>query len=276
MQHDANSELQAVERLIQSRRAGWASLPMGGFVGRPMIPPEAGSVLVERATGCLILSSNGQAIARRERIQFPRAIRFNIGRFRAHAETFEGVSPYMYLDCEGLVTVGIGHQISDVQMAMAMKFYDRGTTNGANAVHIRNAYNKVLNSGKACELFTVFKQMTHVDLDLNEMERIFNDDVNRTVREIVHTPPFTEFETYPAMVQLGILDLAFNMGTSKFAKLFKQFGAALKFRNWAKVAMESRRTEVDRTTGNLLLNVQNRNNVVQGWFFWPSMMSHSS
>ena len=143
-------------------------------------------------------------------------------------------------------------------------------------MHIRNAYNKVLNSGKACELFTVFKQMTHVDLDLNEMERIFNDDVNRTVREIVHTPPFTEFETYPAMVQLGILDLAFNMGTSKFAKLFKQFGAALKFRNWAKVAMESRRTEVDRTTGNLLLNVQNRNNVVQGWFFWPSMMSHSS
>ena len=62
-----------------------------------------------------------------------------------------------------------------------------------------------------------------------------------------------------------MLDLAFNMGVPRFFKLFTQFHDALKGRNWFEVANQSRRTEKDRR-GNLLENVQYRNNVVQGWF----------
>lgn len=253
-QEDAKkSEALNIEKLIQAGRAGWANEPRG-----------SGSVLVERATGCVFLSSDKNPIRRPQRVRFQSAIRIDKGKFRNHVGIFEGVVQYMYLDVEGNVTVGIGHLIDDAAAAKILPFHDRQTRLASQSVHIENAFNKVLRHiEKARGGASAFKEITRIDLDLDAIEALFEADVRQTIVELEHEYP--NYKTYPGMVQLGMLDLAYNMGARNFASQFQEFKKGLDDRNWAKVAMESRRRETDKK-GKFLEQVQNRNNVVQGWF----------
>ena len=253
-QGTADKLLGTISPLIKKGTVGWANLPKG-----------AGSVLVERATGCRILSPEGNLITSSLRIKFRRKIRYDSNAFKIHAIKYEGFAPYMYLDTEGLVTVGIGHQIKDMQAAMSLPFHDRKTKAQTHSIHKKNAYLKVLNSGITNGSLRAFQNVTQIDLDPGEIGKIFNNDVNIFIGELTQNNRFPDFETYPGLVQRGILDLAFNLGMTIFFKLFIQFQAAVRGRNWIEVANQSRRTEIDEQ-GNLIENVQKRNNVVQGWF----------
>ena len=249
-----NTDALAIDKLVKAGGAGWANNPSG-----------TGSILVERATGCVIQSSNGQPITGTQRTQFP-TVRFDKGKFRAHVDFFEGVEQYMYLDHEGNVTVGIGHLIKDVAKAEELPFYRRNSPKNPHPVHVANAFNLVLNSGRQGEEASKFKDLTHLDLDLTFIEQLFEDDVREFIHQIKHKDEFTQFDTFPALVQIGIVDLVYNMGMTRFYSKFTDFSAAAKVRNWVKVANESRRTEVDKKSGNLLENVRDRNNEVQKLF----------
>ena len=255
-QEDAKkAEASNIAKLISADLAGWANDPNG-----------TGSVPVERATGCVYLSFDRNSIRRQQRDKFPSADRIDMDKFRSHVGFFEGVVQHMYLDVEGNVTVGIGHLLKDVAAAEALPFHRRGPQNKPHAVHVKNAFNKVRrNQQKAKSGASAFKDITHIDLGFDDIEALFEADVRTVISELSQKNRFSEFLTYPGMVQLGMLDLAFNMGVPRFFKLFTQFHDALKGRNWFEVANQSRRTEKDRR-GNLLENVQYRNNVVQGWF----------
>lgn len=253
-QGTADKLLGTISPLIKKGTVGWANLPKG-----------AGSVLVERATGCRILSPEGNLITSSLRIKFRRKIRYDSNAFKIHAIKYEGFAPYMYLDTEGLVTVGIGHQIKDVQAAMSLPFHDRKTKAQTKAIDKKKAYLKVLNSGITNGSSTAFQNLTDIDLDPREIGRIFNNDVNIFIGELTQNNRFPDFDTYPGSAQRGILDLAFNFGVPEFFRLYTMFRKALSERNWFEVANQSRRKEVD-DKNNLLENVQKRNNVVQGWF----------
>lgn len=243
-----------ISPLIRRGLVGWANFPKG-----------TGSVLVERATGCMILSPEGNLIIRSLRIMPRRRIRYDFNAFKKHAINFEGFAPYMYLDTEGLVTVGIGHQIKDVQAAASLPFHDRKTKAQSHSIHKENAYLKVLNSGITNGSLASFKNVTHIDLNPAEIRKLFENDVNNFIHELKHKNRFPDFDTYPGLVQRGILDLAFNFGLPEFFRLYVQFQKALSERNWFEVANQSRRKETDKK-GKFLENVQKRNNVVQGWF----------
>ena len=248
------AEASNIAKLISAERVGWANDPKG-----------PGSLLVERATGCVYLSFDGNSIRRPQRETFPPADRIDRGKFRSHVGFFEGVIQHMYLDVEGNVTVGIGHLLKDVAAAEALPFYRRQSKANPHPVHIKNAFNKVRrNQGKAKDGASAFKDITHIDLGFDDIEALFESDVRQIVAELKNKYP--KFRTYPGLVQLGMLDLAYNMGTRHFASEFTDFKDGLDDRNWAKVAAESRRTEVD-DKGNLLKHVQIRNNIVQGWFY---------
>lgn len=252
-----------VQNLLRTGRAGWANVPRPGSIGSVTVPAEAGSILVERATGCIIVTDDRTPIKRTEKVVFQRAIRIDRDDYREKANKFEGYVTHMYLDCKGLVTVGIGHRIPDVETAMAMRFFDRGTVNDANEVHIKNAYNMVLESGLICKHYSVFENMTHIDLDLDLIEKLFDDDVREFLTQL--SVQFRDFETYPATAQLGMLDLAYNMGTRGFSEGFPVFKKALEIRNWIKVAEESHRKEVD-DKGEVNTTMHERNHIVRNWF----------
>ena len=120
-----NAEAVTINRLIQARLAGWANDPSG-----------TGSVLVERATGCVFWSFDGNPIRRQQREKFPPADRIDKGKFRNHVGFFEGVVQYMYLDIEGNVTIGIGHLIKDVAAAEELPFVRREYRNVPHPVHV--------------------------------------------------------------------------------------------------------------------------------------------
>lgn len=256
---------QAVERLLRMGRAGWANIPGPGLIGGFMVPAGIGLILVERGTGCVIVSSVGTPVERPQKVQFSRAIRIDRGRFRQHVSVFENNVSYMYLDIDGNVTIGLGHLLRDANAAKRLPFLERGTTKPAHPAHVENAFNKVFNSGLANANHTVFKSMTQIDLDLAAIETLFDADVDETLRQLTNTNRFPDYETYPASVQLGMLDLAYNMGTKGFFDAFKVFVKALEDRNWIEVANQSCRTEVDKNS-NVIGKVKARNDVVQGWF----------
>lgn len=243
-----------ISPLIRRGLVGWANFPKG-----------TGSVLVERATGCMILSPEGNLIIRSLRISYARKIKYNFNAFKKHAIVYEGYAPYMYLDTEGLVTVGIGHQIKDVQAAASLPFHDRKTKAQTLSIDKENAYLKVLNSGMTNSLLRAFENVTQIDLNPAEIRDLFLNDINNFIHELKHKDRFPDFDTYPGLVQRGILDLAFNFGLPRFFRLYVQFQKALSERNWFEVANQSRRKETD-DKGIFRENVQKRNNVVQGWF----------
>lgn len=243
-----------ISPLIRRGLVGWANIPNG-----------AGSVLVERATGCRILSPEGHFIFRNQRFIFTRKLKYNFNEFKKHAIIYEGYSPYMYLDIKGLVTVGIGHQIDGVKAAAKLPFHDRKTKTQSHAIHKENAYLKVLNSGIKDGLLRAFENVTQIDLNPADIRDIFKDDINIFIRELKQNNRFPDFETYPGLVQRGILDLVFNFGVPIFFDLYGQFQKALSERNWIEVANQSTRKEFD-DKGKFLDNVHKRNIAVQGWF----------
>ncbi|MCH9020380.1 MAG: hypothetical protein IIA73_08460 [Proteobacteria bacterium] len=262
---------QKLERLLSMKRAGWANLPETGSILGLTIPAGHRAILVERATGCIILSDDGKPTTRPEPNQFRRAIRYDRNAFKKHAIDFEGFAQHMYLDVKGNVTVGIGHLIPDAEAAAKLKFHHR-ETNGesmktqrkgkVDAMHKRNAYLKVLNSGITNGSLEAFKDVTHIDLDPVVIGDIFRNDVKQFIHEL--NCEFPDFETYPASAQLGMLDLIYNIGRDNFCGGFPVFQKALEFRNWIKVAEESHRLE--EINGKHNETMERRNEVVRGWF----------
>ena len=263
---------QKLERLLSMNRAGWANLPESGLILGLTIPAGHRAILVEMATGCIILSDDGKPTTRAEPNQFRRAIRYDRNAFQKHAIDFEGFAQHMYLDVKGNVTVGIGHLIPDAEAATRLNFHHR-ETNGevddkhkrkgkVDAMHKRNSYNLVLYSGITNGSPMAFKDVTHIDLDPVVIGDIFRNDVKQFIHEL--KAKFPDFETYPASAQLGMLDLIYNMGRKKFFGGFPVFRMALEFRNWIKVAEESHRLE--EINGEHNETMKRRNEVVRDWF----------
>ena len=258
---------QKLERLLTNKGADWANLPETGSILGLTIPPGHRSILVERATGCIILSDEGKPFTRPEQVQFQSANRYNRGRFRKHVGYYEDLITYMYLDSKGLVTVGLGHLIPDVEAAMEMTFYERGTTTRVDEAGIMKAYNAVLNSGRRGDEAKEFKNLTDndIDLDLTDIETLFNRDVAQFLDLLKGPHYFPDFETYPASAQRGMLDMAYNMGAENFHEVFDDLHAALDLRNWIGVANESgREVKMDKDGNPGIMAI--RNDVVRGWF----------
>ena len=259
---------QTIGRLVSIGRAGWASLPPATPVPGLSIPGGAKSILVLRASGCVLLADDGKPITRTTEVTFTRADRIDRGRFRQHVAVHETSVPYMYLDTVGKVTVGLGHLIENAAAAKQLPFVTRKAPgpgrppHPAHPAHIANAFNRVLNSGRT-GAHTKFRDLTHIELSPIAIETLFGDDFATFVSQL--NSAFPEFETYPAGVQLGMLDLVYNMGKGRFVRLFTQFQAALELRNWIRVADESKRTEVDIKNNPVPMTVL-RNQVVRGWF----------
>lgn len=255
-----------VQNLVKTGRAGWANVPRPGSIGSVTVPAEAGSVLVERATGCIIVTDDRTPIKRTEKVVFQRALRIDRDDYRMLVPDFEGYITHMYLDCKGLVTVGLGHQIPDVGAALVMRFRKRKEGNKKSIEDaIRGDYFRVLNSGMKCKDHELFEPITTVDLNPTEIEHLFDSDFDAFVEQLSGlSGPFPDFATYPESAQLGMLDLAYNTGAHGFYTGFPVLVEALRYRNWIEVAEQSHREE--EVEGKINDTIVQRNEVVRRLF----------
>ena len=95
-----------VENLLANKVIGWV-----------YHPDKHMEVLVEKDGGCEVQSPDTDYRPRQRPINYPREIKIDPTIYRVEGFVFEGFVQYMYLDCKGEVTIGIGHRVENVEEA---------------------------------------------------------------------------------------------------------------------------------------------------------------
>ena len=229
------------------------------------------------ARACVIDWTNGEYTPRPPQIHHVRERKINGTIYREDGGFFEGFVQHMYQDPNGNVTVGIGHLIPNAEEAKRFPFYKRPDEAGENRENptleeIEEEFNEVGKPRHNNNSLWKFRMMTNLRLDPGYIELLFDADVDGFIRQLTSRLP--EFDTYPKMAQLGLLDLLFNLGHDEFFGAenipgFEELRKALEYRNWIGVAEESHRQELDEN-GNILGGMVNRNKVIRGWFLQAS------
>lgn len=169
----------------------------------------------------------------------------------------EGVINWMYLDIKGLVTIGVGNLIDPINLALGLPFeHEADSGNFATSDEIQQAWEMVKSdqslSSKGAK---AFKDLN--DLRLSEAAVRSLVDSKLTTNETSLKVAFPDFESFPADAQLGLLSMAWAMG-SGFVPKFPRFRSACSSQNWDAAAIECsiseignpgviRRNEADRT-----------------------------
>ena len=160
--------------------------------------------------------------------------------FPTFSKRFEGYVTWMYLDIKGLVTVGIGNLIDPEASALGLPFVDLNGVK-ASAAQISAEWRKLKGmpelaqkGHKACKAITTLR-LQDPDIDTLVRQRLAANEVG-----LVKT--FPEFQAWPADAQLGVLSMAWAMG-SGFPAKWPRFKAACLAHNWLEAAADCRMKE---------------------------------
>ncbi len=159
---------------------------------------------------------------------------------------YEGKVNFMYLDVKGLVTVGVGHLIDPVNMALKLEFGPKGGGGAASTGEISAEWQKVkastnlINQGSAA-----FDAITKLSLTDNGIAAMVRDDAaaienyiksNGTARKY-----YGDFDKWPADAQLAFMGVAWGgMPIPQFG--WHKFPEACKVADWNKAADECKIT----------------------------------
>jgi hypothetical protein len=143
-----------------------------------------------------------------------------------HLAEFEGSCPYLYLDTNGYVTIGIGHHVinalSNTYLPYTYKSPPSETTVPVSNkekedewIKVKNLITKIkinfLGQNKTFPSHknSIFKEATKLQLDVQDIKKLFDNDVSVRLKEIERI--FPRFKKYPDPAKLGIVDLYFNV-----------------------------------------------------------------
>ena len=150
----------------------------------------------------------------------------------------EGSISHMYLDTRANVTVAVGQLLATVAAAKELPFVQRGTAQAATPEDIEADFNEVKNqpTGKVAQSY---KSATKLDLPANEIDALLQRRIDGFEAQL--RGEFSQYDSYPEDAQLGILDMAFNLGTNGLVTKFPSFTKAALARDWSTCAKQCRR-----------------------------------
>ena len=218
----AADEAQLLKSLVQFRRAGWVN-----------DPALQKAVLVERAGGCVLLDSKNKVItAPKLTLPSKPAIKESVFLRHLKSPAVENFVPHMYRDNNGNVTVGIGELLRTADRAKRLTFTIRGTNIKASAKQIELDFDNVKTAAVSSNSEApVYQQFTKLEFTEPRAEALALDRMKEFLGFLRQTY-FPEFETYPVLVKMGLLDLAYHAGAKGARKTYKDFAAAMDRRNW--------------------------------------------
>jgi len=177
--------------------------------------------------------------------------------FPSFSKKFEGRVSWMYLDIKGLVTVGVGNLIDPVEQALRLPFVHKVDGSVATQAQIRDEWSNLKRQQelakrghRACEDITDLR-LTEEGIDTVVRERLATNEAHLK-------KTFTEWDSWPADAQLGVLSMAWAMG-SGFTPKWPKFTGACKEQNWTNAAKNCKMREennpglVPRNQANLHL-----------------------
>ena len=240
------SEQQIIQQLVRTKRAGWVNLPGS----------KTDAVLVEHGTGCVMKDASGKPVLEPKSTPSTKpAISQNVFLQHLKSTGIEEYVPYMYLDKKGNVTAGIGHLIPDADAATRLPFTNRDPILPLMDPHTVNAFNKVKNSGLKGAAAPRFKNLIHIFISEPDAVDLALKDMDDFLNIIRSSGYFPDFDSYPVLAKMGLLDLVYNAGARKTIIKYPRFTAAVRRRNWKQAGVEQR----DGRTSS-------RADIAQAWF----------
>lgn len=150
----------------------------------------------------------------------------------------EGVVNHMYLDTKGLVTVGIGKMLPNVESAQNLNFVFKNSSVPADNEAIAESFN-LLKTKVPGKLASFYSQYTDLILPSSEIDDLLKLDTFFFYRGIADK--IEGFPAYPEPAQEAMLDMAFNLGVHGLFRKFPTFIAHARAKNWEGCAKECNR-----------------------------------
>jgi GH24 family phage-related lysozyme (muramidase) len=158
----------------------------------------------------------------------------------ANLETYEARLPYMYKDTTDNVTIGVGHRLADAAAAQELAF-ETSAKEKATGDEIKDAFEAVQKAKKGM-LAQKYESLTSLRLPNDVITQLLTADVDEF--EALLKSRFPDYSSYPSDVQLGLLDMIFNLGQTGLTSKFPKFVKAVKAKKWTDAAAESNRPQL--------------------------------
>jgi GH24 family phage-related lysozyme (muramidase) len=155
-------------------------------------------------------------------------------------EPFEGTVPWMYLDVNGYVTVGIGNLLASPHVATTLVWDRRGGGVEPDEVEVVDEWERVHRAVRGLPAIQ-YKRLTTMELHPSEIARLFGRRVDEFETSLQHL--FPGFAGWPEPAQLATLDMAFNLGAGALPRDWPNLTAALRAQDWRAAAAQSHRPQ---------------------------------
>ena len=166
----------------------------------------------------------------------------NLAHIKQQTCRFEGSVNHMYLDTVGKVTVGVGNMLSSVEQAQELPFVDRRTGRRATPQEIAADFEAVQRQPKGL-FHGRYARCTKLSLPDEAVDALLEQRLHQFEGDLRRLYP--GFDDFPEGAKLGLLDMAYNLGAGALAHRWPRLNAAVRSRDWAGVARESRRRGVN-------------------------------
>jgi GH24 family phage-related lysozyme (muramidase) len=137
----------------------------------------------------------------------------------------------------GLVTVGIGKMLTDVNAAKEFAFVVRATGNAADPDQILADFSAVKKQ-KAGMLAKNYKQFTALDLPDPKIDELLLEHLAAFQAQLDKN--FSGYRAYPEPAQRALLEMIYKLGLDALLK-FKKLKSAIEKRDWKAAASECHR-----------------------------------
>lgn len=156
----------------------------------------------------------------------------------------EGSIPHMYLDTVGKVTIGVGNMLRDAKAATALPFIVAESGEAASKQAIVAEYNLVAAQEPGLVAHR-YRKYTKLILEEDAINALLDKRLGQFRRTL--QKDFEGFDDFPENAQLGLIDMAFNLGNQGLIAKFPSFTRAARKKDWKKCAMECRRKQIQKT-----------------------------
>ncbi|MEA1650953.1 hypothetical protein UAJ10_18260 [Nitrospirillum sp. BR 11164] len=139
-----------------------------------------------------------------------------LDKIRANLARWEGEILWMYLDTEGLVTVGCGTMLPTAESAAALPFYNKNTFQAVSKSDIESAW-KALAAGKDEQKKASHKHAAAYYRDKTDLliqQQTADDllDVHINADHLHLKLIYSNFDNFPDDAKIALFDMIYNLG----------------------------------------------------------------
>ncbi|MEJ6473652.1 glycoside hydrolase family protein [Pseudoalteromonas piscicida] len=192
----------------------------------------------------------------------------------AHLLQFEGEVLHLYLDINGNPTIGVGFHMQSVDQFCRLPMRDRRAKRTATLQQKRDEY-RTLKYKPSGYKASWYAQYTELTLPPKASKRLLIEQIKSFEQSLNHFFAKQDvgcipYQQLPTPAKIALLDMAYNLGTSKLFLAFPNLIKAVSAQNWQQASQECSRLHIsparNDATKQLFLKCTRYNRYQLSWF----------